>query len=97
MIVCTLTWTEPTEGSHVILFPDADMGDLVEADAWIRSSAMAGEIGETIAEMHLAQKKGEATDEDPWGDLALNTRYSSGEELYEEDCPVFVRHGQERA
>jgi hypothetical protein len=96
MIVCTLTWQEPEEGSHVILFPNEDFEDLLEVAKWVKSK-MGGEVGDTIAAMKLSQKKGKPTDDDPWGDLALNVRYSSGEELYDEDCPTFVKRGQERS
>lgn len=96
MIVCTLTWKEPTEGSHAILFPDSALVDLYRVVKWVEAK-MGDEVGDTIAKMHLLQKnKSRGVDEDPWGDLALNIRYSSGEELYDEDCPVLKKHGQER-
>lgn len=65
MIVCTLTWKEPTEGSHTILFPDADEADLVAVDEWVRKGEFASEVGDTIAAMHLSKKKGRAKDDDP--------------------------------
>jgi hypothetical protein len=91
IIVCTLRWTEPTPGSHVILFPNDAFEDLLEVSNFCKKS-FGNEVGETIAEISLHQKKGEP-DEDPWGDLALQVRYSSGEGLYQRDCPVFVKHG----
>lgn len=95
MLVVTLTWTEPTEGSHAILFPDDALKDVADLDEWLQAK-WGAEYGETIAKISWEKKRGRPTDEDPWGDLALNVRYSSGEELYEEDCPVLKEHGQER-
>jgi hypothetical protein len=105
MIVCTLVWTEPQEGSHTIFFADDCLTDLFEVAKFVKDK-MGDEVGETIASMKIQQKKegthGRAFLQentvrlDPWDDLALNIRYSSGEELYDEDCPAFTKHGQER-
>ena len=96
MIVCTLVWTEPTEGHHVIVFADEDLTDLLEVAKFCKDK-FGDEVGHTIASMKIQQKKHLANDDNPWGDLALNTRYSSGEELYDEDCPAFTKHGVERS
>ena len=83
MIVVVLTWQEPQEGAHAILFQKI-MGD---------------EGGVTIARMTLVQK-GRSEDNgenDRWEELALNLRYSSGEELYDVDNHIFKRRGIERS
>lgn len=92
MLVVTLTWTEPTDGTHAILFPDGAEEEIAELDEYLRE-LHGSEYGETIARLGWHRKKGDATDEDPWGDLALNVRYTTGEELYEEECPIFARRG----
>jgi hypothetical protein len=100
MIVCTLRWTEPEDGTHTMLFPNnEDLTDLMEVAAFCKKS-FGNEVGHTIASMKLEQK-GQSGAEDPlgnlpWNDLALNVRYSSGEDLYEKDCPEFKKRGIER-
>jgi hypothetical protein len=105
MIACVLKWREPQEGD-VIFFPNEAEADLKEVAAFI-DKKMGDEVGDTIAKMtiHLATGPRQlgyhpgdvANADDPWGDLALNVRYSSGEDLYAKDCPIFTKHGQERA
>jgi hypothetical protein len=97
MLIVTLHWQEPQEGSHVIVFPDGTMEDLAEIAEFV-DLHHGDAVGETIAKMECHPQKGEVppSEEDPWEDLALNLRYSSGEELYEEDCEVFTKHGVER-
>jgi hypothetical protein len=98
MIVVVLSWQEPQEGSHAILFPDEDRADLVQAAEWVEKKA-GDEYGSNIARVELVQKGRAADDGESgaWEDLGLNTRYSSGEELYDEDCPAFTKHGVERS
>jgi hypothetical protein len=106
MIACILTWTEPEEGDHAIFFPNEAEADLREVAAYV-DAKMGDSVGDTIAKMRLFPYTGpmalgyipkgtETIGEDPWDDLALNIRYSSGEELYDEDCPALKRRGQER-
>jgi hypothetical protein len=46
MIVCTLTWQEPEEGSHTILFPDEDWDDLQKVSSFCEE-AFGDEVGGT--------------------------------------------------
>ncbi len=97
MIVVVLSWQEPQPGAHAILFPNESHGLLVQVAEWVEKKA-GDEYGSTIARVDLVQK-GRSEDEGEkgaWEDLALNVRYSSGEELYDEDCPVFKELGVER-
>lgn len=100
MIACVLVWTEPQEGSEVILFEDSAMGDLVKVKAFVDDEC-GDEVGCSIARMDLHEKTINQLYRDDvagsWEDLALNIRYSSGEELYENDCPVFKGLGIERS
>jgi len=98
MIVVVLSWLEPDQGAHAILFPDAAKADLRKVTKWVEKQA-GDEYGNTIARIDLVQKWLPPDDGESgaWEDLALNIRYSSGEELYEKDCPMLKKHGVERS
>lgn len=99
MLIVTLRWTEPEDGTHRIVFPDGDEAEVKELAAYLKEK-WGDDYGETVASVKakrgLRLRKGEAVDaadEDPWKDLALNVRYTSGEGLYDKDIPIFAKRG----
>ena len=100
--VIALSWEEPEQGSHaeVASLDEAGWEDVESAIEWVEGQA-GDEYGVTIvrADLHPTRARGgDRTDTaDVLQDLALQVRYSSGEGVYGEDCPAFLKHGVRRA
>jgi hypothetical protein len=104
--VVSFRWDEPESGQSAEVWElTSDEWDKAEAAIeWVRAYWEArdgGELGSTIvdARVHATRATGGDADglEDAMRRYADNVRYSTGEGLYEEDCPVFAAHGVERS
>jgi len=100
--VALFRWEEPETGSDAEVWnlDDAGWVEVEKALSWVKTKAGA-EYGNSIIEVTFNQTKatdGDITDtKEALKQLALQTRYNSGEELYEEDCPVFAKYGIQRS
>ncbi len=95
--VVSLYWLEPEEDSWIIGVTDATDQELREIQKWARVQA-GEEWGVTIPSIRLSP--GPVSDfqsKISLEDFAAAIRYSTGEEIYEEDCPVFAARGIPRS
>ncbi|RLB76359.1 MAG: hypothetical protein DRH24_18015, partial [Deltaproteobacteria bacterium] len=95
------TWEEPQPGRNVVvakLTPE-EWEEVRQAADWVEQHADAG-YGESIAAAQIANlEKGKPETEDiraVLDDLALQSRYNDGSDIYTEDNPIFAKYGIER-
>jgi hypothetical protein len=96
-----LSWMEPEDGSDssaVLGLTEPEWRLAEEAMQWVQTK-IGSEWGNTIAEVYF-EPTGEPalSDEvylgkDALQYLADNVRYSTGEDIYSEDCPAFSQSG----
>lgn len=89
-----LKWLEPEEGSWTGSVTGATEEELRSVQKWVRSQ-VGEEWGATIPSIRLV--KGEAKESMSLEDFAATMRYSTGEEIYQADCPVLAAHGIARS
>jgi hypothetical protein len=101
-LIVAIRWTEPCPGEDaaVAALSEAEAAELHEAADWLEGKA-GQDWGDTIprADLHPTGASGgdHLTLKGAMSYLAAACRYDSGEGIYEEDCPAFVRCGIERS
>jgi hypothetical protein len=101
--IITWRWQEPSEGSSAAVWSmmPGEWKEIQKAIDWVNKywedRGEEGEVGSTIVatEIHETKVKDHDCDDiqEALVELANSVRYSSGEELYTEDCPVFLKNG----
>ncbi|AUX25137.1 uncharacterized protein SOCEGT47_056810 [Sorangium cellulosum] len=103
--IVSFSWSEPEPGRHAEVWDlsPAEWRQVAEAIDWVSfywesmGKGVGGKI--SLAEIHRTRATGgDRTDiVDALRMLADSVRYSTGEGLYERDCPIFARHGIARS
>ena len=100
-VILTTKWEEPQSGTGAMCWElEGDArGDVEAAIEWARAyweEQDGGCWGSTIpeCELHSTGARGEPTGAaDALQMIADIIRYSTGEDLYGDDCPIFEKHG----
>ena len=104
--IVTWTWDEPQPGvsAEVWYLTEGEWDEVELAIAWVmgyHEESSAGAYGSTVAEITLHETKSKGQDvrdiKSAMESLATNSRYDTGEDLYDMDCPYFKRNGIERS
>lgn len=99
-------WEEPESGSYAEVWDlsPPEWEQVQAAIAWVREyweEKDGGEYGSTIVETEVIETRATGGEcdglEDALRRLALQVRYTTGEGLYEEECPIFEEAGIEQS
>ena len=89
-----LLWKEPEEGNATVLVDGLSKDDVTGLARWVEGDVGA-EYGVTVPSLQLVE--GEAGERTDVQGLADSIRYSTGEDVFRSDCPLFASRGVARS
>jgi len=99
--IVSMDWLEPSEGHETEVW-SLTAAEWKEVDAVIKfeNAEQGDNVGDTFVKFTFKSTKATGADRDSIEDvmdtLGVNIRYSTGEDLYDKDCPVLKKYKIER-